>query len=416
MQLSKKVNKYYYNRLSYNERSFIFRMGSIIKVTNGKGTHYKAVYELPPYVDGSRRRTSKTFPVGTTLQTVKKFLAEKEREKDIGSSLSLDYKLTFSQFADIYFNTYTKFLSASTYEGYTRAYTNKKAHGLRRYFGNVQLRKITQRDLQEYVNFLSSQVSPKSTKNYIMLLSVLFKLAVQQNIIPKESNPMQDIIKPRQRKKEVEAYNIDEFRLLLKLSSEDNNPHTKLIIHLALLSGIRRGEMAALLWNDIDFEHNCISINKSRLTVHGVDHIQPPKTDAGIRKIFVPERLMRVLKEYNVQYKMNRLRFGKDFIDSDYVITHPNGKPMTPQGVTNCYLRFMERNKDKIRYLKFHGLRHTYASLLIEQGENPKTVQHNLGHADVGLTLQIYAHSYESAQKNAAEKLNMIADLDNKIG
>ena len=66
----------------------------------------------------------------------------------------------------------------------------------------------------------------------------------------------------------------------------------------------------------------------------------------------------------------------------------------------------MDRHKNEIRYLKFHGLRHTYASVLIEQGENPKTVQHNLGHADVALTLQIYSHSYESAQINAAEKLN----------
>ena len=62
-------------------------------------------------------------------------------------------------------------------------------------------------------------------------------------------------------------------------------------------------------------------------------------------------------------------------------------------------------NYSSIRYLKFHGLRHTYASVLIEQGENPKTVQHNLGHADVALTLQIYSHSYDSAQKNAAAKL-----------
>ena len=97
---------------------------------------------------------------------------------------------------------------------------------------------------------------------------------------------------------------------------------------------------------------------------------------------------------------------GKDFVDKGYVVSKPDGEPFSPQGISNNYLRFMERHKDKIRYLKFHGLRHTYASVLIEQGENPKTVQHNLGHADVALTLQIYSHSYESAQINAAEKLN----------
>ena len=92
--------------------------------------------------------------------------------------------------------------------------------------------------------------------------------------------------------------------------------------------------------------------------------------------------------------------------DKNYVVSKPDGNPFTPQGISNCYLRFMKRHKDEICYLKFHGLRHTYASILIEQGENPKTVQHNLGHADVSLTLQIYSHSYDSAQKKAAETLS----------
>ena len=103
----------------------------------------------------------------------------------------------------------------------------------------------------------------------------------------------------------------------------------------------------------------------------------------------------------------NKVKLGKDFADKNYVVSKNDGNPFTPQGISNSYLRFMRRHQDEIRYLKFHGLRHTYASILIEQGENPKTVQHNLGHADVSLTLQIYSHSYESAQKKAAETLNL---------
>ena len=76
----------------------------------------------------------------------------------------------------------------------------------------------------------------------------------------------------------------------------------------------------------------------------------------------------------------------------------------------------MSRHTDEIRYLKFHGLRHTYASVMIEQGENPKTVQHNLGHSDVALTLQIYSHSYESAQKLAAKNLDNTLERISKIG
>ena len=77
-------------------------------------------------------------------------------------------------------------------------------------------------------------------------------------------------------------------------------------------------------------------------------------------------------------------------------------------GISNNYQRFMSRHTDEIRYLKFHGLRHTYASVMIEQGENPKTVQHNLGHSDVALTLNIYART---VQKSNVKALNLMADL-----
>lgn len=374
-------------------------------MTNGKGTHYKAIYDLPPFLDGTRRRTSKTFPVGTNLSVVKQFVAERELEYARGSNLSTDYNLTFTQFADMYFETYTQFLSPSTLINYKRAYNNSKKHGLKNYFGDVKLRKITSRHIQEYVNYLSSQVSPKSLKNYIMLLNVLFKTAIQLNIIPKGSNPTMDVVKPKLRKNQIEAYNLEEFNLILKLAETDSNPDIKLILNLALLSGIRRGEMAALKWSDINFKEKYIYIHECRIVLEKQEYTKPPKTDSGIRKIYVPDRLINILKEYHCRYMMNQLKYAGDFHDKGYVVSKPNGDPFSPQGISNNYARFMKRYKDKIRYLKFHGLRHTYASVLIEQGENPKTVQHNLGHADVALTLQIYSHSYDSAQKNAAAKL-----------
>lgn len=241
-----------------------------------------------------------------------------------------------------------------------------------------------------------------------MLLNVIFELAVQDGIIQNEANPMrQKIRRPKQERKEVEAYNLEEMQQILKIAEKDENPDISLILNLALLSGIRRGEMAGLKWTDVNFDESYIYIHETRVVVEGgVEHIKQPKTNAGIRRIYIPQHLLNVLKDYKQRYLMNKLKLGKDFADKNYVVSKPDGNPFTPQGISNCYLRFMNRHKDEIRYLKFHGLRHTYASVLIEQGENPKTVQHNLGHADVSLTLQIYSHSYDSAQKKAAETLN----------
>lgn len=385
-------------------------MASITKKKNSKGAiQYCVSYELPKYVDGKRRKTTKTFPVGTTLSEVKQFIAEKEVERNRSALVSTDYNLTLNDYAEIYFKTYTNFLSPTTLKGYKSAYYNSKPYGIKNYFNNAKIRKIQARNIQEYVNELCRHLSSKSTKNYIMLLNVIFELAVQDGIIQNEANPMrQKIRRPKQERKEVEAYNLEEMQKILKLAEEDENPDIKLILNLALLSGIRRGEMAGLKWSDVNFDEGYIYIHETRVVVEGgVEHTKQPKTNAGIRRIFIPQHLINVLKEYKQRYLTNKVKLGKDFADKNYVVSKNDGNPFTPQGISNSYLRFMRRHQDEIRYLKFHGLRHTYASILIEQGENPKTVQHNLGHADVSLTLQIYSHSYESAQKKAAETLNL---------
>lgn len=384
-------------------------LASIQKKKNSNGGfQYYVSYELPKYIDGKRRKTTKTFPVGTTLAEVKQFLAEKELERHRGALVSTNLNLTFEELGDLYFSTYTQFLSPTTLKGYKGAYYNSNPYGLMNYFGKAKVRSIRTRNIQEYINYLCQYVSPKTIKNYWGLLKIFFDVAVQEGIIQREANPMLNKInRPKQEKKTVEAYSLEELNLLLKIAEEDENPDIKLILNLALLSGIRRGEMAALKWKNVNFEDGYIYICESRVVVEGgVEHTKQPKTNAGIRRIYIPQHLIKILKEYQTRYVTNKLKFGKKFADKGYVVSKPDGNPFTPQGISNSYLRFMKRHSSEIRYLKFHGLRHTYASVLIEQGENPKTVQHNLGHADVSLTLQIYSHSYESAQKKAAETLN----------
>lgn len=383
-------------------------MASIQKKKNSKGGfQYYISFDLPKYIDGKRRKTTKTFPVGTTLAEVKQFVAEKELERNRGALVSTNLNLTFEELGDLYFSTYTQFLSPTTLKGYKGAYYNSKTYGIKNYFGKAKVRSIRTRNIQEYINYLCQYVSPKTIKNYWGLLRIFFDLAVQEGIIQRETNPMLNKInRPKQEKKPVEAYTLEELNLILEIAEEDENPDIRLILNLALLSGIRRGEMAGLRWENVNLDESYIYICESRVVVEGgKEYTKQPKTQAGIRKIYIPEKLVSVLKEYNKRYLENKLKYGKKFKDKGYVLSKPDGEPFSPQGISNNYLRFMERHKDKIRYLKFHGLRHTYASVLINQNTNPKTVQHNLGHADVSLTLSIYSHSFESAEKEAAKCL-----------
>lgn len=384
-------------------------MGSIIKIKNKNNcVQYKAVFDRAPTLDGARRRTSKTFPVGTSLKTVKEFLNTKELERSRNTALSENYNLTFGEFTEeVYLKNYINFLSPSTIRYYKNTYFNSNSYGLKNYFGSAKLRQIESIHIQTWINFASNFLSPKSIKNFVGLLNQIFELAVQEKIIQREANPMLGKLNlPRIVKKPVEAYTLEEINLLLNLAENDINPNIKLLVFIAALSGARRGEIASLRWENVNLKDGYIFIKESRVKAEQGTCTKSPKTSAGIRKIYVPQKLIDVLAEYERIYIINKMRLGKKFQDLGYVLCRENGQPFSLCGISNMYQRFMQRNSNKIRYLKFHGLRHSYASALIENGENPKTVQHNLGHSNVALTLDVYSHSYENAQRNAAQKLD----------
>ena len=381
-------------------------MSSIIKVKNGKGEHWKAIYDLPKFVDGTRHRTSKTFPVGTPLKIVKEFLAQKELEAVRGLSLENNPKITFEELGNIYFETYTKFLSPSTLKGYKAVYYNSKPHGILNYWKKCQVRNIKTRDIQDYINLLSLKVSPKSVRNYVIILNLLFDLAVEERLIQRESNPMLGkLALPKHNKKPVEAYSLEEFNLLLKLAEEDENPNIELIINLTGLSAMRRGEVCGLKWSNINFTEGYLNVVENRIRIDKTTTVKQPKTKAGIRKIYVPQRLINILKKYHTQYMLNKMKYGKDFIDSDYVLVKENGEPYTPQGITNCYVRFLKRHNNQIRYLKYHGLRHTAATIM-SLSTPINTVSKILGHSRISTTADIYLHDSVDSQIEAAAKLD----------
>ena len=128
-------------------------MSSIIKVKNGKGEHWKAIYDLPKSPDGKRNRTSRTFESGTPLRVVKEFLAEKELEAKRSGEIRYDYNITIGELAEIYFDTYTHFLSPTTLKGYKAVYYNKKDYGIKNYFENFKIRSTKTKDIQNFINY-----------------------------------------------------------------------------------------------------------------------------------------------------------------------------------------------------------------------------------------------------------------------
>ncbi len=194
----------------------------------------------------------------------------------------------------------------------------------------------------------------------------------------------------------------------------------KVLFNLAIFGGFRRGELLALTWDDIDFDNSIISITKSASYIPGKTEIKAPKTDSSIRKVSMPQSVMKLLRELKTEQLEYIMRIGsawigehhKQKLNKNYLFTQANGKPMsvhTPrhkfQEIIKLYNNIQEDEAEKLPMIPFHGLRHTSATLLIAENIDIKTVSARLGHAQTSTTLDIYAHAIAKLDTKASNAL-----------
>ena len=385
-------------------------MASIITFKDNEGKkRYKVTYELPR-LDGMRHRKSKTFPYGTKYTDVVAFKRQKEVELATGEFTS-NTNITLTEYVEkVYFPVYTMYLSPTTVVNYKRLYDSGRDYCVKERFGSFKLKDINRRMVQEYVNLLSTKVGAKTIREYIYWLHSVFDTAISEGIIKPTCNPTEKLKLPPKEKPDIEPYTLAELQLMLAESKDDRINH--LVIGLAGLAGLRRGEIMGLRWSDVDLspENPVLHIRQSRVYSGGKIDVKSPKTKAGIRDVPIPKTLADILRQEQLAYKENKLRHGSDFNDSGYVVVKEDGTPRRPGSVSDhyeCFVRRMGREHN-LPFKSLHKLRHTYATLLIDMGANPKTVQKNLGHEDVMMTLGVYAHAYESRQRTEVDRLDSI--------
>ena len=184
---------------------------------------------------------------------------------------------------------------------------------------------------------------------------------------------------------------------------------------VALGTGLRRGELQGLKWSDINFKTNELTVQRTlqKVPIHEDDKTvryeiieQSPKTKNSIRTIPIPEPIMKKLKEHKKKQNEIIINRGEEYNNKDYVLCDSLGNPFEEKR-PNRNLQSILKKID-IEPMKFHALRHTYATRLFEQGEAPKTVQKLLGHADINTTMNIYTHVMKEKKTEAVEKLNYL--------
>ena len=178
----------------------------------------------------------------------------------------------------------------------------------------------------------------------------------------------------------------------------------KVAFSLALHTGMRRGEILALKWKNVNFEKRTIRVEESLAYTkeHGLV-FKTPKTTNSNREVVIPASLISLLKELQHEQKKMKIRMGSAFHSFNLVISTVDGKPVHPRNFARSFKGLIK--KAGVKEISLHGLRHTNATILMKQGINPKIVSERLGHANVGITLDIYSHTDLEMQRDSVAKL-----------
>jgi len=246
-----------------------------------------------------------------------------------------------------------------------------------------------------------SRLSPATVGKYHRVISSIMQTAVEWQYIV--ANPCERVKPPKVPKSEAAFLTVEQAIELLDLL-QDAPTHYRCAVTVLLFCGFRRGELLGLTWDDIDFEHHTINVDKATayLPEYGV-YDDDTKNESSERVIKVSDEALSALREMKTWQTECRLAAGSLWKESDKVFTNPDGGPIHPDTLSSWFHDFIE--KTDLPQIHIHSLRHTFATLHIGNGEAVTTVSGLLGHASPNTTTKIYAHSIRSAQAAAADAL-----------
>ena len=227
------------------------------------------------------------------------------------------------------------------------------------------------------------------------------QVAVQWGLITR--NVADAVTAPRAQRHDMSTWDEDEVNIFLE-AAEDSQYHA--LFYTALFTGMRRSELLALRWQDIDFIYSQIYVSRSLHHLKDGSYVfTQPKSEKSRRTIALPPSAFLVLSEYRKQREAEALLLGQILKDDELVFS-TLGKPYRPNTITRAWQSLAV--KAGVRVIRLHDARHTHASLMLKQGIHPKVVQERLGHSTIAMTLDIYSHVAPGIQEAAAASFDKL--------
>ncbi|MFD4928368.1 tyrosine-type recombinase/integrase [Peribacillus butanolivorans] len=290
-------------------------------------------------------------------------------------------------------------VKASTFRGYKSAVEKR----LIPKFGHMKIKDLSGKMISTYYNELLKEGLTEEFIQYIhAILKNASKTAIDWKYI--KNDFMNNVKAPRRQKKNVETWSIEECNTFLN-RMRDQKDHIFILYYLAIYTGMRRGELLGIKWKDIDFNKKRIFVQHSLYYISGQGLVlQTPKTHSGKRNISITNEMIGELQSYKVKKQKQLLKVGLKLIEDHFVVSAFGGEPVNPNTIHKQFL--YDIKLAGIKRIRFHDLRHTHATIMLEIGENSKVVSERLGHSNVSITLDKYSHVTQNIQDSSADNFS----------
>ena len=353
--------------------------------------------------DGNGKRCQKWHSVKGTRKD-----AEYELAKLLGSVVAGDYvepaKMKVGEFLDKWLNDCARFnVGGKTFERYAEIVRNHLAPAFR----NVRLTKLTPLHIQAHYSQARENgrkdgrgaLSAQTVLHHHRVLHRALQQAVKWQLLSR--NPVDAVELPRPKPKEMRVIDEAQSAWLIEAAA-GTRLHVPIL--LAICTGMRRSEILALKWDDLDLSMGFLSVRRAlEQTREGVA-FKEPKSRHGRRAISLPSLAIDFLRAHRTKQENLKNLLGRGYQDNGLVCCCDDGHIWKPSAFTSAYCSLLRRRR--ITNVPFHALRHSHASQLLRAGVSPKLISERLGHSKVGFTLDVYAHLLPGMQEEAAQRID----------
>ena len=345
------------------------------------------------------KRKQQWVSVKGTKKDAEKRLAELLYQLDNGTFMKPG-KTTLAEYLERWLKDYAwPNLAPRTAEGYE--------HIMRRHLipalGSMTLAHVKPEHLQRYYSEkLTGNLSAQTVRHHHTALHKALQTAVEWGLLNR--NVADAVSPPRVQRPEMQTWSEEDIARFIE-AAKDSSYYA--LFYTALFTGMRRSELLALRWQDVDLMLSQVCVSRSMHVLKGGRVIfRSSKTAKGRRTVALPPSAILLLKEHHEKQNLERAMLGIPLTNDDLVFSQFDGKSLLPNTVTHAWIKLVRRAG--LKPIRLHDTRHSHASLMLKQGVHPKIVQERLGHASIQITLDTYSHVAPGLQQAAAVRFDEV--------